>query len=151
MTTLTEKRRAGDLLKWEVDPRYTRGVGSLTPGATANAATNKSLLGLPVEVAYGTYAAGGRLPLTITEVLDGSEANANAVIIDDRLFDVAASTLIDAEIDVLAAGPALINADMVMTSDLAGNPYDMDALLGALYAVGIHHTSESESTEEQTD
>lgn len=150
MTTLTKTPKKGDLLKWEVEPKVTRGYGSFTPGSGADTAAGIQLMGLPVTVTYGTYASGGKFPISIAEVRAGDEANINALIIDDRIFDVAATVVTDAKMEVLMKGPALINANKVKTTDLAGDAYTMSTVFSKLFAAGIIHQPEPAKQSEQT-
>jgi hypothetical protein len=125
VTTLTDRPRASDFVKWEADQRYTRVAGTIT---------NKS--GQAMEA--GDLKPGYPLNLngTTWETLDdASEASADGFFVDGRVSPAlaidAATTL---EYQILVRGPAIVNLDAV-PAPAEGGAYNLADLKTRMLAL----------------
>jgi hypothetical protein len=120
MPVLTEPPSTGDVLKYEVNPNYTREVITL-------------LIGMPYPVGsvLGKITASGKYTLSPATGTDGSQV-ASAVL----LYAVDA-TLADATGIVVARGPAIISRAGLAYDSTVDDGTKIAAKLGQLAAVGI--------------
>ena len=120
MPVLTEQPSMGDVLKYEVNPNYTREVITLLQG-----------LPYPIGSVLGKITASGKYPLSPATGTDGAEI-ATAVL----LFAVDA-TLADATGIVLARGPSVVSRAGLAYDGTVDDGTKITAKLGQLAAVGI--------------
>lgn len=120
MPVLTEPPSMGDVLKYEVNPNYTREVVTL-------------LIGMPYPIGsvLGKITASGKYTLSPATGTDGAEI-ATAVL----LFAVDA-TLADATGIVLARGPSVVSRAGLAYDGTVDDGTKITAKLGQLAAVGI--------------
>ncbi|MGF6862509.1 hypothetical protein ABIE69_003097 [Rhodobacteraceae bacterium MBR-64] len=120
MPVLTEPPSTGDVLKYEVNPNYTREVITL-------------LIGMPYPVGsvLGKITASGKYTLSPATGTDGSQV-ASAVL----LYAVDA-TLADAVGIVVARGPAIVSRAGLAYEATVDDGTKIAAKLGQLAAVGI--------------
>ena len=120
MPVLTEQPSMGDVLKYEVNPNYTREVVTL-------------LIGMPYPIGsvLGKITASGKYTLSPATGTDGAEI-ATAVL----LFAVDA-TLADATGIVLARGPSVVSRAGLACDGTVDDGTKITAKLGQLAAVGI--------------
>lgn len=121
--------KVGDLVKMELDRRYTRRNKAFT--AVGSSLGNFSPLGALVD------AAGN-------EVAAASQANAKGVVVTDDL-------IADGDkVNFIERGPAIINKGALRTADTAGASYTMATVVSTLEALGIRVVDEIAVTETQT-
>jgi hypothetical protein len=120
MPVLTEQPSMGDVLKYEVNPNYTREVITLLQG-----------MPYPVGAVLGKIAASGAFKLATSGGTDGAQT-ASAVL----LYAVDA-TLADAEGIVLARGPSIVSRAELAYDASVDDGAKITTKLGQLAAVGI--------------
>ncbi|MBW6496566.1 MAG: head decoration protein [Burkholderiaceae bacterium] len=120
MPVLTEQPSMGDVLKYEVNPNYTREVITLLQG-----------LPYPVGSVLGQITASGKYTLSPATGTDGSQL-ASAVL----LYAVDA-TLADAVGIVAARGPAIVSRAGLAYEGTVNDSAKITAKLAQLAAVGI--------------
>lgn len=119
----------GELVKFEVDPRYTR--DSLTFTFVTDPATPTNVLGRIVTATGAEVAAAG-------------VANARGVVIETGLVEDGAG------VNVLVRGPALVNKGLLKFTDSAGGVMVQATVIAALLANGIRVVDEPTVFTEQT-
>lgn len=92
MAVLTQPPGMGDVLKYELNPNYTREVVTLLAGSN-----------YPVGAVLGKITASGKYTLSAATGSDGAETAAAV------LLDAVDATLADATGIVLARGPAIVS------------------------------------------
>ena len=120
MPVLTEPPSMGDVLKYEVNPNYTREVVTLLAG-----------MPYPVGSVLGRITASGKYTYASAAGADGAET-AIAVL----LYAVDA-TLADATGIVLARGPAIVSRAALYYDGTVDDAAKITAKLGQLAAAGI--------------
>ena len=120
MSVLTQQPSMGDVLKYEVNPNYTRETVTLLQG-----------MPYPVGSVLGKITASGKYTLSPATGADGSQV-ASAVL----LYAVDA-TLADATGIVLARGPSIISRAGLAYDATVDDGTKITAKLGQLAAVGI--------------
>jgi hypothetical protein len=120
MPVLTEQPSMGDVLKYEVNPNYTREVVTLLAGTP-----------YPVGSVLGKITASGKYTLSPATGTDGSQV-ASAVL----LYAVDA-TLADATGIVVARGPAIVSRAGLAYEATVDDGTKITAKLAQLAAVGI--------------
>ncbi|OIQ68631.1 hypothetical protein GALL_497730 [mine drainage metagenome] len=120
MSVLTEPPSMGDVLKYEVNPNYTREVVTLLMG-----------MPYPVGSVLGKVAASGKYKLATDGGADGAET-ATAVL----LYAVDA-TLADATGIVVARGPVLVSRAALAYDGSVDDAAKITAKIAQLAAVGI--------------
>ena len=120
MPVLTEQPSMGDVLKYEVNPNYTREVITLLQG-----------LPYPVGSVLGKITASGKYTLSPATGADGSQV-ASAVL----LYAVDA-TLADAVGIVVARGPSIVSRAGLAYEGTVNDAAKITAKIGQLAAVGI--------------
>ena len=120
MPVLTEPPSMGDVLKYEVNPNYTREVITLLIG------TN-----YPSGAVLGRVTASGKYTLSPATGADGAQVAA-AVL----LYPVNA-TLADAVGIVLVRGPSIVSRAGLAYEDTVNDAAKINAKIGQLAAVGI--------------
>lgn len=120
MPVLTEPPSMGDVLKYEVNPNYTREVITLLPG-----------MPYPVGAVLGRITASGKYKLATSGGTDGAQT-ATAVL----LYAVDA-TLADAVGIVVARGPAIISRAALAYDATVDDAAKITTKIGQLAAVGI--------------
>ena len=120
MPVLTEPPSMGDVLKYEVNPNYTREVITLLQG-----------LPYPVGSVLGKIAASGKYTLSPATGADGSQV-ASVVL----LYAVDA-TLADATGIVVARGPTIVSRAGLAYEGTVNDAAKITAKIGQLAAVGI--------------
>ena len=120
MPVLTEPPSMGDVLKYEVNPNYTREVVTLLIG------TN-----YPSGAVLGRIAASGKYILSAATGADGAQV-AVAVL----LYPVNA-TLADAVGIVVARGPSIVSRSGLAYEGTVNDAAKITAKIGQLAAVGI--------------
>jgi hypothetical protein len=120
MPVLTEPPSTGDVLKYEVNPNYTREVVTLLAGTP-----------YPVGSVLGKITASGKYTLSPATGTDGSQV-ASAVL----LYAVDA-TLADATGIVVARGPAIVSRAGLAYEATVDDGTKITAKLAQLAAVGI--------------
>ena len=120
MPVLTEPPSTGDVLKYEVNPNYTREVITLLIGTP-----------YPVGSVLGKITASGKYTLSPATGTDGSQV-ASAVL----LYAVDA-TLADAVGIVVARGPAIVSRAGLAYEATVDDGAKITAKLAQLAAVGI--------------
>ena len=120
MPVLTEPPSMGDVLKYEVNPNYTREVITLLQG-----------LPYPVGSVLGKIAASGKYTLSPATGADGSQV-ASAVL----LYAVDA-TLADATGIVVARGPTIVSRAGLAYEGTVNDAAKITAKIAQLAAVGI--------------
>ena len=120
MPVLTEQPSMGDVLKYEVNPNYTREVITLLQG-----------MPYPVGAVLGKITASGKYKLATSGGTDGAQT-ASAVL----LYAVDA-TLADAEGIVLARGPSIVSRAALAYDATVDDGAKITTKLGQLAAVGI--------------
>jgi hypothetical protein len=120
MPVLTEQPSMGDVLKYEVNPNYTREVITL-------------LIGMPYPVGsvLGRITASGKYKLATSGGTDGAQT-ATAVL----LYAVDA-TLADASGIVVARGPSIVSRAGLAYDGTVDDAAKVTTKLGQLAAVGI--------------
>lgn len=120
MPVLTEPPSMGDVLKYEVNPNYTREVVTLLAG-----------LPYPVGSVLGKITASGKYKLATSGGSDGAQTAA-AVL----LYAVDA-TLADATGIVVARGPAIVSRASLAYDATVDDAAKITTKIGQLAAVGI--------------
>uniref|UniRef100_UPI0040481B8D head decoration protein n=1 Tax=Yoonia sp. TaxID=2212373 RepID=UPI0040481B8D len=120
MPVLTEPPSMGDVLKYEVNPNYTREVITLLQG-----------LPYPVGSVLGKITASGKYTLSPATGADGSQV-ASAVL----LYAVDA-TLADAVGIVVARGPSIVSRAGLAYDATVDDGAKITTKIGQLAAVGI--------------
>ena len=120
MPVLTEPPSMGDVLKYEVNPNYTREVVTLLAG-----------MPYPVGAVLGRITASGKFKLATSGGTDGAQT-ASAVL----LYAVDA-TLADATGIVLARGPAIVSRAALAYDATVDDGAKITTKIGQLAAAGI--------------
>lgn len=120
MPVLTEPPSMGDVLKYEVNPNYTREVITLLAG-----------MPYPVGAVLGRITASGKYKLATSGGTDGAQT-ATAVL----LYAVDA-TLADAVGIVVARGPAIVSRAALAYDATVDDAAKITTKIGQLAAVGI--------------
>jgi hypothetical protein len=120
MTVLTQPPSMGDILKYEVNPNYTREEVTLLQG-----------LPYPVGSVLGRITASGKYKLSTSGGSDGAQT-ATAVL----LYAVDA-TLADATGIVLARGPAIVSRAALAYDATVDDAAKITTKIGQLAAAGI--------------
>ena len=120
MPVLTEPPSMGDVLKYEVNPNYTREVVTLLAG-----------MSYPVGAVLGRITASGKYKLATSGGTDGAQT-ASAVL----LYPVDA-TLADAVGIVVARGPAIVSRAGLAYDATVDDGAKITTKIGQLAAVGI--------------
>jgi len=120
MSVLTQPPSMGDVLKYEVNPNYTREIVTLLEG-----------MPYPVGSVLGKITASGKYKLATSGGSDGAQT-AVAVL----LYAVDA-TLADATGIVVARGPAIVSRDGLAYDASVDDGAKITTKLGQLAAVGI--------------
>ena len=120
MPVLTEPPSMGDVLKYEVNPNYTREVVTLLAG-----------MPYPVGAVLGRITASGKYKLATSGGTDGAQT-ASAVL----LYAVDA-TLADAVGIVVARGPAIVSRADLAYDATVDDGAKITTKIGQLAAVGI--------------
>jgi hypothetical protein len=120
MPVLTEPPSMGDLLKYEVNPNYTREVVTLLAG-----------MPYPVGSVLGKITANGKFTLSTAAGTDGAQT-AIAVL----LYAVDA-TLADAEGIVVARGPAIVSRAELAYDGTVDDAAKITTKIGQLATAGI--------------
>ena len=120
MTVLTQPPTVGDVLKYEVNPNYTREIVTLLMG-----------MPYPVGSVLGRITASGKYALSANTAADGAET-ATAVL----LYAVDA-TLADATGIVLARGPAIVSRAALAYDATVDDAAKITTKIGQLAAAGI--------------
>ena len=120
MPVLTEPPSMGDVLKYEVNPNYTREVVTLLAGMT-----------YPVGAVLGRITASGKYKLATSGGTDGAQT-ASAVL----LYAVDA-TLADTTGIVIARGPAIVSRAALAYDATVDDAAKITTKIGQLAAAGI--------------
>lgn len=120
MTVLTKPPSAGDVLKYEVEPNYTRDTVTLLAG-----------MPYPVGSVLGKITTGGKYKLATSGGTDGAQT-AVAVL----LYAVDA-TLADAQGIVVARGPSIVARPALAYDASVNDAGKISTKIGQLAAVGI--------------
>ncbi|WP_296643875.1 head decoration protein [Roseinatronobacter sp.] len=120
MPVLTEQPSMGDVLKYEVNPNYTREVITLLQG-----------MSYPVGSVLGRITASGKYKLATSGGSDGAQT-ASAVL----LYPVDA-TLSDAEGIVVMRGPAIVSRAGLAYDATVDDGSKITTKIGQLATVGI--------------
>jgi Bacteriophage lambda head decoration protein D len=120
MTVLTKPPSLGDVLKYEVEPNYTRDTVTLLAG-----------MPYPVGSVLGKITTGGKYKLATSGGTDGAQT-AVAVL----LYAVDA-TLADAQGIVVARGPAIVARPALAYDASVNDAGKISTKIGQLAAVGI--------------
>ena len=120
MPVLTEPPSMGDVLKYEVNPNYTREVVTLLAG-----------MPYPIGAVLGRITASGKYKLATSGGTDGAQT-ASAVL----LYAVDA-TLADATGIVVARGPAIVSRAALAYDATVDDAAKITTKIGQLAAVGI--------------
>ena len=120
MTVLTQPPSMGDVLKYEVNPNYTRETVTLLAGTA-----------YPVGSVLGRITASGKYKLATSGGSDGAQT-ASAVL----LYAVDA-TLSDAVGVVLVRGPAIVSRAALAYDGTVDDGAKITTKLGQLVALGI--------------
>ena len=120
MPVLTEPPSMGDVLKYEVNPNYTREVVTLLAG-----------MPYPVGAVLGRITASGKYKLATSGGTDGAQT-ATAVL----LYSVDA-TLADAMGIVVARGPAIVSRAGLAYDATVDDAAKITTKIGQLAAAGI--------------
>ena len=120
MPVLTEQPSMGDVLKYEVNPNYTREVVTLLAGTP-----------YPVGAVLGRITASGKYTLSTAAGTDGAQT-ATAVL----LYAVDA-TLADAVGIVVARGPAIVSRAALAYGATVDDGTKIAAKITQLAAVGV--------------
>jgi hypothetical protein len=120
MAVLTKPPSLGDVLKYEVNPNYTRDVITLLVG-----------MPYPVGATLGKITASGKYKLATSGGADGAQT-AVAVL----LYAVDA-TLADAQGIVVARGPSIVSRPALAYDASVNDAAKITTKLGQLAAVGV--------------
>jgi hypothetical protein len=120
MTVLTQPPSPGDVLKYEVNPNYTREVVTLLSG-----------MPYPVGAVLGKITTGGKYKLATSGGTDGAQTAVGVL-----LYAVDA-TLADAQGIVVARGPAIISRAELAYDATVNDGAKITTKLGQLAEVGI--------------
>ena len=120
MTVLHQPATEGDVLKYEVNPNYTREVVTLLAG-----------MPYPVGAVLGRITASGKYKLATSGGTDGAQT-ASAVL----LYAVDA-TLADTTGIVIARGPAIVSRAALAYDATVDDAAKITTKIGQLAAVGI--------------
>jgi hypothetical protein len=120
MSVLTEPPSMGDVLKYEVNPNYTREVVTLLAG-----------MPYPVGAVLGRITASGKYKLATSGGTDGAQT-ASAVL----LYAVDA-TLADAVGIIVARGPAIVSRAALAYDATVDDAAKITTKIGQLAAAGI--------------
>lgn len=142
LTTFTDRARISDLVKWEVNPLYTRDSATIKNLNAAAVSAGGILVGTPLSLSASQYGI----------LQSGNEANVKALFLgndSDRINEALAANAITAgKYQILVRGPAIINKSMIPTTDGDGQAIDVAAICTALLVLGI--TTEVEPTSAAT-
>ena len=120
MTILHQPSTMGDLLKYEVNPNYTRETITLLAGQS-----------YPVGSALGRITASGKYKLATSGGSDGAQT---AVAV---LLNAADATLADATGLILARGPAIVSRAALIYDATVDDAAKITTKIGQLAAAGI--------------
>lgn len=130
LTTLTDRKRVGDLIKNYFDEAYNFEKANLAAAVTV--AKNADVLGYPVLVS-GTTAT----IQTAAQVTAFTATSTVNVVADDTLAMSAFQAASTEFYRVLRRGPAVIHRTGLKTADPAAANYDMTKFIAALLVAGI--------------
>jgi hypothetical protein len=120
MTVLTKPPSLGDVLKYEVEPNYTRDTVTLLAG-----------MPYPVGSVLGKITTGGKYKLATSGGTDGAQT---AVAV---LLDAVDATLADAQGIVVARGPAIVARPALAYDASVNDAGKISTKIGQLAAIGI--------------
>jgi len=120
MSVLTQPPTMGDLLKYEVNPNYTRETATLLAGTA-----------YPVGAVLGRITASGKYKLATSGGADGAQTAAGVL-----LYAVDA-TGADATGIVLARGPAIVSRAVLSFDATVDDAAKITTKLGQLVSLGI--------------
>jgi hypothetical protein len=120
MSVLTQPPTMGDLLKYEVNPNYTRETATLLAGTA-----------YPVGAVLGRITASGKYKLATSGGADGAQAAAGVL-----LYAVDA-TGADATGIILARGPAIVSRAVLSFDATVDDAAKITTKLGQLVSLGI--------------
>ncbi len=132
MTTLTERKYTGDLIKVEFHPAHNRAKNKLQ--AAVSVAVNSEILGYPIINTPGTSA----IIQTAAQVTAFTATSSCGVVTDDSLANEAFSaTPSTSQYGIGLRGPMVVGRDALRTTDPAAAAYDMAKFIAALNVAGI--------------
>jgi len=120
MSVLTQPPTMGDLLKYEVNPNYTRETATLLAGTA-----------YPVGAVLGRITASGKYKLATSGGADGAQTAAGVL-----LYAVDA-TGADATGIILARGPAIVSRAVLSFDATVDDAAKITTKLGQLVSLGI--------------
>jgi len=120
MSVLTQPPTMGDLLKYEVNPNYTRETATLLAGTA-----------YPVGAVLGRITASGKYKLATSGGADGAQTAAGVL-----LYAVDA-TGADATGIILARGPAIVSRAVLVFDATVDDAAKITTKLGQLVSLGI--------------
>ncbi len=120
MAALTQPPTMGDLLKYELNPSYTREVVTLLTGSKYS-----------VGAVLGKITSGGKYKLSPATGSDGAQVAA-AVLLQD-----VDATEADAQAVVIARGPAIVSRDALVLDATVNDATKTQAKIDQLVALGI--------------
>jgi hypothetical protein len=140
LTTFTDRNRIQDLIKYEVDQRFTRDAQTIKNLNAAAIGANTLAVGTPLSLSAGQYGI----------LQTGDEANVKALFLgtDSSIIHeaLAANAITAGKYQILVRGPAIINRSIIPTTDGDGGTIDVDAVCTALAALNIVTMKEPVST-----
>ena len=120
MSVLTQPPTMGDLLKYEVNPNYTRETATLLAGTA-----------YPVGAVLGRITASGKYKLATSGGADGAQTAAGV------LLYAADATGADATGIILARGPAIVSRAVLSFDATVDDAAKITTKLGQLVSLGI--------------
>ena len=120
MSVLTQPPTMGDLLKYEVNPNYTRETATLLAGTA-----------YPVGAVLGRITASGKYKLATSGGADGAQTAAGV------LLYAADATGADATGIILARGPAIVSRAVLSFDATVDDAAKIATKLGQLVSLGI--------------
>lgn len=141
MATKTKNRTLTDLLRYEVNPDFTRDAVTLRNG-TASPVTLTDPVGYPLKYVSGKYLLA----------VAGDEGTVDALLLATEDFEaVGATTDFAGKQVALVRGPAIISKAGLPTVDVANAAFNLTTLIATLAALGIQvHTEPVKQQEQET-
>lgn len=131
VTNFTDRVRVNEFLKWEVDQRFCRDAQTIKSTGTATLLGKNLLPGTPLKLVGSQY--------VVAKAADDASVVALFLGNDSSYIpeDLATNDITANKYQILVRGPALINADLIPTTDVDGGSHTLATILTALKTLNI--------------
>lgn len=140
-TEFTDRVRADDVLKWEVEQRFCRNSVQIKNTSAGAVIAGEIRPGALLRNNGGTW----------ETLLNANVGDVDGIVIDSRPVEaIAAGATSVKSYQILVRGPALVNLSQIPLVDLNDVTYTSATLIAALKALGIQFLEEAATVETQT-